>query len=251
MAAPTERMRGIVLRHSKLREIDLIITLLLDDGRRLDVMALGARKPGGRLAGRTELFDETDFLLVHGKGLPTMREAQLVDGHAGLRNDLDRTSAASCVVELARASCFEDASDPYLFAICSRALAACEQAGSRAQLDFVVAAYAFKLLAHGGWNPTLDRCVACGDEKASRFSVMQGGVLCESCASSVEGAEPIDSRELSLLRALIAYTFDELLGLEPDGPSAALMLSFAHAWAATHLDARLRAFEFFSGNALS
>ena len=32
-----------------------------------------------------------------------------------------------------------------------------------------------------------------------------------------------------------------------EGAADALMLSFAHAWAATHLDARLRAFEFFSG----
>ena len=52
----TYHVRACVLDRTKLGETDLILTLLADDGRQLRAVAKGARKPGGRLAARMELF---------------------------------------------------------------------------------------------------------------------------------------------------------------------------------------------------
>ena len=237
----TYRTRAIVLDRTKLGETDLILTLLSADGSQARAVAKGARKPGGRLAARVELFCETDFLLAQGRSLDVVSEASLVEPHAGLRGEYERVAAASAVAEVARLTCYEDAPDPFLAPVCSRALRACEQATDQAHLDLVVAAYAWKVLAHGGWRPEL------GDEAVAWFSSAAGGALCASCAREVAGAQPLSAGELAWLRATLACTFDELLGSGVDAQAASLLLALAHSWAATHLDARLRAMEFMAG----
>ena len=243
----TYRTRAIVLDRTKLGEQDLILTLLSEAGPQVRAVAKGARRPGGRLAARAELFCETDLLLAAGRSLDVVSEASLLDAHPRLRGDYECVCAASAVAEVARLTCFEDAPDPFLYPICSRALSACEQAADRAHLDLVAAAYAMKVLAHGGWRPELSACCACGDADVTFFSASAGGALCESCAREVAGAQRLGPDLLAWLRALLGLTFDELLAAELDEATALALLSAAHVWAATHLDCRLRALEFFAG----
>lgn len=240
----TYRTNAIVLDRTKLGEQDLILTLLAQSGRQIRAVGKGARKPGGRLAARVDLFSQTDFLLAHGRNLDVVAEASLVEPHEGLRGDLSRVSAASAMCEIARLTCYEDMDDPFLYPLLARALGACEEAADQQHLDLCVAAYAFKALAHGGWRPELNGCVACGDRAVSRFSVAAGGVLCESCAKGIAGAEPITSSQVAWVAALIGSTFDQLLQAQVDLETSTFLVSLAHRWAATHLEARLRAFEF-------
>lgn len=243
----TRRTRAIVLDRTKLGEQDLILTLLGDGGEQIRAVAKGARKPGGRLAARAELFCETDLLLAAGRSLDVVSEASLVDAHAGLRGDFERVAAASSVAEVARLTCFEDAPDGFLYPICARALSACEQARDCAHLDLTAAAYATKVLAHGGWRPELGSCCACGDADVAYFSASAGGALCASCAREVAGARELGPGLLAWLRALLSCTFDELLAAQIDDATALELLGVAHVWAATHLDCRLRATEFLVG----
>ena len=244
MARPTVRLRAIVLGRTKLAEQDLILTLLAQDGSQVRAVAKGARKPGGRLASRTELFCEADVLVAQGRSLCIVSEAQLIDAHETLRGSLERVSAASAVCELARLTCFEEVQDGFLYPILSRVLTACEQAPGQAHLDLVVAAYAFKVLSHSGWRPELSECIACGDPQLAFFSARMGGMLCSSCAKDVEGATELSASEVAWVRALIGCTFDELLATQVSAELAALLASLAHSWCAVHLDARLRAWEF-------
>lgn len=242
-----ERRRATVLDRTKLGEQDLIITALSQEGEQIRAVAKGARKPGSRLAARTELFCDVDLLLSLGRGLPIVSEASLLDAHMGVRKDVESVSAASTICETARLTCYENVDDPFLHPILNRALLAIEQADDRAHQDVVVAAYVLKVLSHGGWRPELGACVACGEPDASRFSVLWGGVVCESCAQTIEGAEPMAPGHIAWLRALIGSTFDTLLCSDADETTADFLLATVHSWAATHLDSRLRAFEFHRG----
>ena len=241
---PSKRVRAVVLARTKLAEQDLILTLLAQDGEQLRAVAKGARKPGGRLASRVELFCETDFLLAHGRSLDIVSEAQLVNAHEGLRGSLERVSAASALCEVARLTCYEDMTDGFLHPLLCRALTACEEASDQAHLDVAVAAYALKVLSHAGWRPELAACIACGDSAVSHFSAPMGGMLCASCAKDVTGAVELSTTEVSWLRALIGLTFDQLLEAPIEPELAALLVSLVHSWCAEHLDARLRAWEF-------
>jgi DNA repair protein RecO (recombination protein O) len=240
----TLHTKALVLDTTKLAEQDLILTLLGESGAQLRAVAKGARKPGGRLAARSELFCESDFLIAEGRKLGIVSEASVVDAHAALRGDLSRVSAASSVCELARLTCFEDATDAFLFPLCSRTLRACEEASDPSHLLLVVAAYAFKLLAHSGWRPELDACVGCGDQHISWFSSSLGGVVCQSCVRDVAGAQPLIEGEAAWLRVLLYSTFDQLLAVQVTERVAKRLVFLAHDWAVTQLDSRLRAWEF-------
>ena len=246
----TYRERALVLDKTKLRETDLIYPLLAENGRQIRAVGKGARKPGSRLAARCEVGCTVDVLLARGRSLDVIAEATLDTAPLGASPDLELLSAAAAVADIARACSFEDAEDPFVFPITERALAVLGGAAGAldgAHLDLVVAAYTFKLLAHLGYRPDFSACVLCGDEEVSYFSAQAGGLICASCAASVPGAEAVDAALVGWFRALMALRFDELAAAAIDAPTAALLLAFAHGWAATHLDARLRGLEFLLG----
>lgn len=245
MASRTRRLSCIVLRRTKLAEQDLILTMLAASGEEVRAVAKGARRPGGRLASRSELFSEVDLLLAKGRGtLEIVSEATLVNAHAKIRGDFARVSAASVVAELACLTCLQNSEDPFLHPICSKALACLERACDQRQLDLIVAAYVMKVLAHCGWRPELTQCISCGDTELAYLSVQMGGTLCSSCAKDVPGARRLERAELAWLRALITSTFDELLAAGPDLKTSSALVLLAHVWATTQLDCRLRAYEF-------
>ncbi len=245
MAARTRRLDCIVLDRTKLSEKDLILTMLARSGEQVRAIAKGSRKPGGRFAPVSELFCEDDLLLAKGRGaLEIVSEGRLVEAHPGIRGDFARVSAASVVCELAKQTCFQDAEDPFLYPICSKALSCVERADDQRRLDLLVAAYAMKITAHGGWRPELSSCISCADADVSFFSVQAGGALCSSCAKDVPGVEELSRDQLGWIAALIMSTFDQLLEVQVDLETSTWLLSLAHRWAATHLDCRLRAFEF-------
>ena len=83
----TRHTSAIVIDRTKLGESDLILTLLEADGSQGRAVAKGARKPGGKLAARVQLFCEDDLLLAVGRNLDVVAEAQLSCAHASLRGD--------------------------------------------------------------------------------------------------------------------------------------------------------------------
>lgn len=249
MGAPrTYRTRAVVLDKTKLKETDLILTLLAEDGRQIRAVAKGARKPGSRLAARCELFCSCDLLLARGRTLDVVTQAELLEAPLGAGADYERLSCASALAETARHCSFEDAEDPFVFAITQKALGCIgDPSLGSAQLGVLVAAYVFKLLSHIGYRPDFSSCAACGDEDVSRFSADAGGLLCASCAKSVPAAVEVDQITVGWLRSLLACTFEELAAAESDVSCGFELLNLAHLWAATHLDCRLRAMEFLLG----
>ena len=242
----TYRCRAIVLDKTKLKETDLILTLVAESGRQVRAVAKGARKPGSRLAARCDLCCEVDLLLAHGRSLDVVSQAELLEAPLGAQPSYELLSAASAVAEVARLCCYEDAEDPFVYPITRAVLAAMGTADAQ-HLDLLVAAYIFKLLSHIGYRPDYDACLSCGDPAPTYFSAQAGGLLCASCASGVPGAEQIDANIIGWLRSLIALRFPELAQTAIDPQTAVYLLSLSHIWAATHLDARLRACEFLLG----
>lgn len=80
--ARTYPVVATVIGRVKLGEADLILTLLSSDGSLVRAVAKGARKPTGKLAGRTQLFSEGKYLIAKGRTLDVVCEASLTDARA-------------------------------------------------------------------------------------------------------------------------------------------------------------------------
>jgi len=245
---PSYPLTALVLRKTKLGETDIILTLLAEDGCQVRAVAKGLRKPGSRFGGRLEPYSVVDLLMHTGRSLEVVSEARTVAAHAALREDLDRSAAASVVADLLDKIAVEGQVEPRLFALSTTTLTVMDTAPVDA-LPRLVVAFLVKAMAMHGYRPELESCAACaGDAAASHtFSLSAGGALCDSCgdldASSLRF--PVQAREW--LQQLLAARMAEVAEL--DMPPAAVSDCFAlvRSFVAYHLSARLKALDFYAG----
>lgn len=93
---------ALLLRKTKLSDTSLILTWLTLAHGKMKTVAKGARQPKSRFAGRLDLFFECDITIARSRKseLHTLRDADLIEAHEGLRRDYDRVALAAYFVEL-------------------------------------------------------------------------------------------------------------------------------------------------------
>ncbi|MBA4370734.1 MAG: DNA repair protein RecO [Coriobacteriaceae bacterium] len=238
------RLRALVVRKTKLGETDLILTLLADDGRQVRAVAKGARKPGSRLSARLEPGCVADLLLHPGRNLEVVSEAESVAAHAGLRDDYDRSCAASIVLDLADKVSVEAQAEDVLFPLCVTALDVLASAET-ADVRLVTVAFLIKAMAMQGYRPQLDSCVQCAsDSVAGGFSLAAGGVLCAECGELDAASFPLSQEGRHLVGALMQARLAEVPSLAPEPEVAAEVTRLVRAFVAHHVPARLKSLEF-------
>jgi len=245
---PSYPLTALVLRKTKLGETDIILTLLAEDGRQVRAVAKGLRKPGSRFGGRLEPYSVVDLLMHTGKSLEVVSEARTVDANAALREDLDRSAAASVVADLLDKIAVEGQAEPRLFALSTTTLSVMDSAALEA-LPRLVVAFLVKAMAMHGYRPELESCAACaGDASASHtFSLAAGGALCAACgeldASSLRF--PVAARQWLL--KLLGLTMAEVEAVEMPQGAVADCFALVRSFVAYHLPARLKALDFYAG----
>lgn len=247
---------GIVLRRTKLGEADLIVTLLCSTNQQVRAVAKGARKPGSRLAGATNLGNEVSLLLHKGRNLDVITEARLTVSRDSLAREIERCVMAEVVLDCAAELTAEGECDGRLLPLTGVALDALEQAPLE-RLTLVGGAYLFKAAAMQGYRPVLDSCIECGvpiDTESGwvLFAVGEGGVLCPDCAAEASGTY-IDGPLVGWVRALLSLRFDEVLALEPfegEVPLGLELLDLGRLWLSYYPGIHSKALDFALGAGL-
>jgi DNA repair protein RecO (recombination protein O) len=240
--------RALVLRKTKLGETDTILTLLASDGHQLRAVAKGLRKPGGRFGARLEPFAVVDLLLHSGRSLDMVTEAQTVSTHALLREDLDRSSAASVVVDLLDKISVEGQPEPHLFAMSTTTLDVMETAPIEAMPTLVIA-FLVKAMAMHGYRPQLESCACCAQElgESREFSVSGGGSLCPQCGALDATTVRFSPEGRAWLDRLMQARMAEIPALEMPPAAIADCFDLVRSFVAFHIPARLRALDFYAG----
>ncbi len=249
MAQPTYSTTGIVLRKTKLGESDLIISLLTTNGAQIRAIAKGARKPTSSFASRIELFSEIDILAAKGRNLDIVKEVRLVDGHASLRFNMELSACAAPMVELLERASLEDLENSQIFPLSQKALSTLENSES-AYAPSICAAHLLKALAFLGFKPNLVSCVACGlpiidtsSQASIPFSVIDGGVMCNSCCSYAQ-FELYPASTLGWCKILLYSTFAEIKSLQIDPRVSFLVLRFLQTWIREHIGVNIKSLNF-------
>ncbi len=192
MSTRTYPARGIVLRTRAIGEKDRVLVLLTQEYGKLSASARGSRNPKSKLAPVAQPFTLANFLLVRGRSLQIVSQAEIENAHIHLTEDLVRTAWASYVCELCDALP-EDLPDPELFELLMVTLHALNNTASTSHAEVIGRWFEAKYLSHLGYAPVLGKCTACGskisiaadDTEASiPFSPSLGGTLCRSCAAA-------------------------------------------------------------------
>ncbi|HAM15177.1 MAG TPA: DNA repair protein RecO [Eggerthellaceae bacterium] len=245
--ARSYKARATVLRKMRLGEKDLIVSLIAEDGSLLRAVAKGARKPGGSLAARLELFSTVDALLAEGRNLDVVAEARLAASRRDF--DLEQAACAAAVAEMACLVAQEGLAHPRLFDMTNAALDRIADAQPADALA-IACAYLLKALASEGVRPELSRCMACGEpidatEGASRVFVSfeSGGGYCERCQRPSD-CMPVDAATVGWVNALLRLRFHDIPPLAVPLRASSAILQFARQWTRFHLGRDLKSLNF-------
>ncbi|PRA13858.1 DNA repair protein RecO [Arthrobacter sp. MYb211] len=180
-ASRSYRTRGLVLRTHKLGEADRIITLITPTGLARAV-AKGVRRTSSRLGATLEPFMEVDALIVMGRNLDVVSQAQLRTPYGQqLVTDYASYTVATAMVEIAEKLLEADADSTnkqYLLLHGAIALLSKHRVDDGAVLD----SYILRALSIAGWAPSFTDCVRCGAAGPHEaLNVHLGGVVCPAC----------------------------------------------------------------------
>jgi DNA repair protein RecO (recombination protein O) len=199
------KTEGIVLRSMDLGEADRVLTVLTPRLGKLRVIAKGVRRPRSRIGGALEPFTDVQLVLAVGRTFDVVTSSSLEDPHLGLRNDLLSTAAAWYVIELADRFC-EGAADSHdAFRLLAQALSALDAPPDEVTREVVTRWFELHLLDAMGFRPELTRCLECGAEiepEGNAYSPAGGGALCSQCAHAANGARPVTTDALKVMRHL-------------------------------------------------
>lgn len=167
---------------------------------KLRVVAKGIRRLRSRKAGHLEPFTRSILMLAHGRDFWIVTQAQTVNAHLPLREDLLRTGYAAYVVELVDRFSYDEEPSPVLYQLLTETLERiCTEEDPIPALRY----YDVRLLDVMGFRPQLFRCVGCGNQIVARdqfFSAVLGGALCPECSPKDPAARPVSMRALKYLR---------------------------------------------------
>jgi DNA repair protein RecO (recombination protein O) len=226
------RDEGVVLRSWKLGEADRIVVLYTRGRGKLRAVAKGVRKTRSKFGARLEPTGHVAVQLYEGRELDIVTQCESLSSLGGLRDDLDRLTRATALLEAVDTLAQDRQSDPRLYSMLVGALR------TLAERDhpLVVPAFFLKLLAHEGLQPRVDACVVCDlEDPLVAFDLDEGGLLCqEHRRGAAVGAEAV-----GLLRQVLGGRLGEALNAPADAVTLEVEALATRALE-HHLERRLR-----------
>ena len=179
------KTEAIVLRSLDYGESDRIITFYTSDFGKVKGIAKGARRSKKRFVNVLELFSRLQLLFSrrHYDGLALIEEGVIIDHYPQIRNDLHKTLFASYMMDVTDQFTVENKKNAELFRLVQGFLELMALGGASEDL---VRFFEMRFLKLAGYEPVLDRCVACktpvGNGEFYHFSVRDGGLKCGGCS---------------------------------------------------------------------
>lgn len=197
---------GIVIRVRNFAEADKILVLLTREEGKVQVVAMGARRPRNRFSAATQIFTQVRAQLFSGRSLDTLSQVEIVESFRNLREDLVRMAYATYACELMDALLPDRQRQEAPFLLLLTSLHLFNEPTMAPEP--ILRAFELKLLSMLGFRPNLGACVNCGTEAiqrndAVRFSPALGGALCPTCSAEGEGAIRLSLGALESMKRLL------------------------------------------------
>lgn len=155
---------GIILKGSSLKESDRLVTVLTPEFGLIRAVAPGAKKHKSKLRGRTELFVVNELLLVRGRSLDKIIQADTIYTYPGLSRDLGKLAAAQYLAELVLSLALSEQPQAELYQLFNEHLSRIEKLERHESVYPNLAQAVFHLLKIAGIAPQVYAC--CSTQKS-------------------------------------------------------------------------------------
>ncbi|MDD3429944.1 MAG: DNA repair protein RecO [Oscillospiraceae bacterium] len=194
---------GLVLREIKTGEADRILTVFTQDYGVITAIAKGSMRMKNKLFHATSLFCYSEFILYEGKSMYTVNEASVKEVFFGLRNRVEAVALAMYLAELTSTVSLERTDAKAQLKLLLNAFYFISE--NKRPLQYIKAVYELRTLSETGYMPDLVACKDCAQYEGGKFyfDLLEGYLLCQSCAIK-RGKEPnLDPAALAAMRHII------------------------------------------------
>ncbi|MGC1246093.1 MAG: DNA repair protein RecO [Spirulinaceae cyanobacterium] len=226
----TYKATGINLKGMSFGESDRLITILTPEYGLVRAVVPGARKHKSRLRGRSELFVVNELLIVKGRSLDKITQAETLESYPGLSKDLGKLAASQYMAELALYLGLSEQPQRELYELLNEHLRRLEKlvtSPNSPDYQFLILSHLahslFHFLALAGIGPQVQSCCITAEaitpefsnlDWQAGFSIEGGGVVDLSCPNKPKIDSRLRSEEIFFLQQLPepelkSYPFNE------------------------------------------
>lgn len=229
--------RALVLRETKYKEADKMLTLLTEDEGKQSAAAKGVLGKSGKLSAACQFLTFSEFTLYESRDRLYVREARSLEQFLGLREDISRLALGAYFAELLETVSDEENPDGRVLSLGLNSLFALSRAlyGQ----EHIKAVFELRLMCLSGFEPALDCCAVCGEPEPEQpyFSTQGGALVCRDCRrAEYGGAVKLSDASLAAVRHIVASGPKKIFSFILDEDGERELADAAETYAKTQLE---------------
>lgn len=243
--------KALVLRETKYKDADKILTVLTAGEGKLTVKARGALRKSCKYGAAAQALCYSEMVLFGNGGKWSINEAETIEQFLPLRQDIAALALGMYFAEMLEAVSDEDSPNPDLLQLGLNSLYAL----SRGMYDprLIKAVFELRLMCLSGFEPDLYGCTACGEEtpEDALFSLKGGVIHCRSCAPGAAGVSmPLCREALDAMRYIAFAEPKKIFAFSIPEPALRQLGDIAEAYVAAQLERGFSALDYWKSVSL-
>lgn len=237
--------KALILRETKYKEADKILTILTEDEGKMTVSARGVMRRGSKIAAACQFLTFSEMTLFENHGKWYVNEAQSIEQFLGLRDDIALLALGTYFAEALEAVSDEDRPNPDVLRLGLNSLFALSSKLYRP--EHIKAVFELRLMCISGYEPMLDYCPVCGNDLIEKplFSTIGGTVLCSKCRNAEYGETlPISDAALSAMKHISGTDSKKIFSFTLDEAASKMLNSVCEAYIHAQLERRFSALDY-------
>ena len=236
---------GLVLKETRYKESDRILTILTPELGVVSASAQSSLRLKSKLFSACGLFCYSEFTLVPGRNMYTIREAEVKNVFHGISASIEGMSLAMYLAEMAAALSPTGAEATRELRLLLNCLYMISE--NKTDLRVVKAVFEMRTMSECGFMPQIVCCRDCGtydDGDAFYLDAQEGYLLCADCAAKAGKHCNLDKAALYALRHICLVEDKKIFSFKISVGSLTKLAAVAECYALTHLDKPLKSFDF-------
>ena len=217
---------GLVLKETRYKESDRILTILTPELGVISAAAQSSLRLKSKLFSACGLFCYSEFTLVPGRNMYTVREAEVKNVFHGISSSIEGMSLAMYMAEMAMTL---------------------SPTGQEAQRELRLLLNCFYMISESKTDmPQIVCCRDCSayDGAAFYLDVQEGHLLCADCAAKAGKTCNLDQGALYALRHICLVDDKKIFAFKISVGSLEKLSAVAERYALTHMDKPLKSYDF-------
>jgi DNA repair protein RecO (recombination protein O) len=213
--------QALVLKTWPLKEYDLIVALLSPELGKIRAVVKGVKRSTAKFRGYFEMPYHLNVQLYSSRSeLKTISQTESLNPFLEIKKDIKKLFKAFVILEACLYGSSEGSESKPVFDL---AIGVLNYLNQTATDNFVLGAFALKLLKAEGLTPEIKQCIYCQNPEIQAISVSEFATVCKNCAPA--NAKFFSKNTLTLFRLVLSNQINLAFSFAEKIPQNELKLS--------------------------